>query len=96
MFHREEDNPFKYYDPRGLGCYKNLHVPTGLCIPTTDDGAWEHFSEHRWVYNKLEVALSQNLKCAPGWCRTKRISSIYKTNYESLRRWIEQQFDFKP
>ncbi|MDP3698328.1 MAG: hypothetical protein Q8R47_01955 [Nanoarchaeota archaeon] len=65
MFHKEENNPFKYYDPRGLGCYKDLLVPTGLCIPTTDDGAWEHFPKHRWVYNKLEVALSQNLRCAP-------------------------------
>lgn len=65
MFHREESNPFKYYDPRGLGCYKDLQVPAGVCIATTDDGAWEHFPKHRWVYNKLEVALSQNILCAP-------------------------------
>lgn len=31
----------------------------------TDDVAWRHFPEHRWVYNKLEVALSQNIPCAP-------------------------------
>lgn len=78
MFHKEEENPFKYYDPRSLGCYKDLQVQKGLCIPTTDDGAWEYFPEHRWVYNKLEVALSQDLRCAPVGVKPKEFPLFMK------------------
>ncbi len=78
MFHKEKDNPFKYYDPRSLGCYKDLKIPKGVCIPTTDDGAWEYFPKHRWVYNKLEIALSQNLRCAPVGVEPKQFPVFMK------------------
>ena len=58
-----DKNPFPNYDLRED--YPDLNVPPGIFIPTTDDGAWEYFTKHRWVYNKLEVALSQGLKCGP-------------------------------
>jgi len=35
----------------------------GVLIPTTDDVAWKHYSFHRWVYNKLEIAETQGLSC---------------------------------
>lgn len=65
MFHRNKSNPFQYYDPRTMRCYKDIIVPHGVVIPTTDDAAWEHFSRHRWVYSKIEVALTQGLACGP-------------------------------
>lgn len=34
-------------------------------IPTHDVAAWTMFPQHRWVYNKLLIAESQGLECAP-------------------------------
>ena len=65
MFHSDKNNPFQFYDPRSLPCYSDLVVPKGVTIPTTDEAAWNHFEKHRWVYLKLNVALSQGIRCAP-------------------------------
>lgn len=65
MLHSDKNNPFRYYDPRSVEAYKNLKVSEGVIIPTTDEGAWEYFSKFRWVYNKLDIAISQGIKCAP-------------------------------
>ncbi|MDO8511370.1 MAG: hypothetical protein Q7S55_04340 [Nanoarchaeota archaeon] len=65
MFHADKTNPFQFYDPRSLACYSDLVVPEGVTIPTTDEAAWNHFEKHRWIYLKLNVALSQEIRCAP-------------------------------
>jgi hypothetical protein len=36
-------------------------VQTGANIPTEDADAWQWYPGHRWVYDKLKVALSQNI-----------------------------------
>jgi len=41
------------------------HVKTAADIPTEDNDAWQWNPAQRWVYNKLAVALSQNLDAAP-------------------------------
>ncbi len=41
------------------------HVKTDAKIPTEDCDAWAWFPAQRWVYNKLAVALSQNLDAGP-------------------------------
>ena len=41
------------------------HVKTSANIPTEDSDAWTWFPAHRWVYDKLAVALSQNLDAGP-------------------------------
>jgi hypothetical protein len=41
------------------------HVKTAVNIPTEDSDAWQWCPEHRWVYDKLAVALSQNLAAGP-------------------------------
>ena len=41
------------------------HVSTAASIPTEDSDAWQWNPAHRWVYNKLAVALSQGLDAAP-------------------------------
>ena len=78
MFHKDKNNPFKYYDPRSLGCYSNLKVPNNIIIPTTDDGAWECFDKHRWAYNKIEIALSQGMDCAPMGLSPKKFPVFMK------------------
>ena len=41
------------------------HVKTATNIPTEDGDAWTWNPQHRWVYDKLAVALSQQLEAAP-------------------------------
>ena len=39
--------------------------PSDLYIPTDDPEAWEWNPQHRWVFDKLQVALSQGLAAGP-------------------------------
>jgi hypothetical protein len=41
------------------------HVRTAANIPTEDADAWQWYPAHRWVYDKLAVALSQGLAAGP-------------------------------
>ena len=41
------------------------HVDTSANIPTEDCDAWQWYPAHRWIYNKLAVALSQKLEAGP-------------------------------
>ena len=39
--------------------------PPDLLIPTDDPEAWEFNPKHRWVFDKLQIALSQGLAAGP-------------------------------
>jgi hypothetical protein len=41
------------------------HVTTAANIPTEDSDAWLWYPAHRWIYDKLAVALSQGLDAGP-------------------------------
>ena len=41
------------------------HVKTAANIPTEDSDAWQWYPAHRWVYDKLAVAVSQGLAAGP-------------------------------
>jgi hypothetical protein len=41
------------------------HVKTDANIPTEDSDAWRWYPRQRWVYDRLAVALSQNLDAGP-------------------------------
>jgi hypothetical protein len=41
------------------------HVKTAANIPTEDCDAWQWNPAHRWVYDKLAIALSQRLDAGP-------------------------------
>lgn len=47
----------QYFD--GTAC------PQDVNIPTEDGDAWRWYPDYKWVYNKLAIAESQNLVCAP-------------------------------
>jgi hypothetical protein len=47
----------QYFDP--------VKCPPDLFIPTDDPEAWEWNPAHRWVFDKLQVALSQGLAAGP-------------------------------
>ncbi|HXL63734.1 MAG TPA: hypothetical protein VN938_01615 [Xanthobacteraceae bacterium] len=55
--------PICEIDPWRLQYFE--HVKTAALIPTEDSDAWQWYPQHRWVYDKLQVALSQNLDAGP-------------------------------
>ncbi len=45
--------------------FVGVDCPVDIFIPTEDSDAWNWNPRHRWVYDKLAVALSQDLLAAP-------------------------------
>jgi len=45
--------------------FDRVECPPDLFIPTDDPEAWEWNPDHRWVFDKLQVALSQGLAAGP-------------------------------
>ena len=52
-------------DPWRFQYFDAIPCPEGVDVPTEDSDAWMWFPRHRWVYNKLAVALSQGILAAP-------------------------------
>ena len=52
-------------DPWRLQYFERADCPADVRIPTEDPDAWEWYPRHRWVYDKVAVALSQGLAAAP-------------------------------
>jgi len=52
-------------DPWRLQYFERAICPPGVNIPTEDSDAWLWYPDHRWVYDKIAVALSQGLDAGP-------------------------------
>src|ERR1700729_2544326 len=52
-------------DPWRMQYFKDVACPPGVRIPTEDFDSYEWNPAHHWVYNKLLVAESQGISCAP-------------------------------
>ena len=50
-------------DPWRMQYFEGVACPDDVVIPTEEQDAWHLFPEHRWIFNKLEVADSQGLTC---------------------------------
>lgn len=57
--------PICEIDPWRTQYFEGIPCPADVLIPTEDSDAWTWNPKHRWVYDKLAVALSQNLSAAP-------------------------------
>jgi hypothetical protein len=57
--------PFCEADPWRRQYFAGVECPREVRIPTEDPDAYQWNPPHRWVYNKLLVAASQGLECAP-------------------------------
>ena len=76
--------PFCEADPWRLQYFEGVECPRDLRIPTEDPDAFCWNAAHHWVYNKLAVAESQGLACAPHGVRppefpvfSKPITNLY-------------------
>lgn len=52
-------------DPWRTQYFERVPCPEDVLIPTEDCDAWSWFPAHRWIYDKLAIAHSQNLAAAP-------------------------------
>ena len=52
-------------DPWRRQYFDGVACPTDVSIPTDDPDAWSLQPRHRWVYDKLRIAESQGIECAP-------------------------------
>ncbi len=52
-------------DPWRLQYFEGIPCPEHVRVPTEDADAWLWYPAHRWIYDKLAVALSQGLDAAP-------------------------------
>lgn len=55
--------PVAERDPWRLQYFEGLSCPDGVLVPTDDIDCWELFPQFRWIYEKLNIARSQNLPC---------------------------------
>jgi len=55
--------PIHEADPWRLQYFS--HVETAAKVTTEDTDAWQWYPAHRWIYDKLAVALSQGLDAGP-------------------------------
>ncbi len=52
-------------DPWRFQFFENAVCPDDLNIPTDDIDCWTWLTDHRWIYDKLRIAQSQGISCAP-------------------------------
>ncbi len=52
-------------DPWRKQYFAGVACPDDVNVPTEDGDAWRWYPHYKWVYNKLAVAESQDLVCAP-------------------------------
>lgn len=52
-------------DPWRVQYFEGVPCPENINIPTEDGDAWAWYPAYKWVYNKLAIAESQGLECAP-------------------------------
>ena len=57
--------PIGEVDPWRFQYFERVDCPADLLIPTEDNDAWRLYPAHRWVYDKLAVAMSQGMEAAP-------------------------------
>ncbi|MBS0537544.1 MAG: hypothetical protein JSR47_02230 [Proteobacteria bacterium] len=57
--------PICEIDPWRTQYFETVVCPDDVLIPTEDSDAWVWNPTHRWIYDKLAVAVSQGLEAAP-------------------------------
>jgi hypothetical protein len=57
--------PICEIDPWRMQYFAHVACPADVLISTEDSDSWNWYPRHRWVYDKVAVALSQGLSAAP-------------------------------
>lgn len=70
--------PICEVDPWRYQYFENVPCPADVRISTEDADSWEWYPQHRWIYDKLAVALSQGLDAAPHGVMPRRFPVFSK------------------
>lgn len=73
--------PICEIDPRRAQYFEKVDCPADVFIPTEDSDAWLWNPEHRWVYDKLAVAIRQGFEAAPHGVAPKTFPVFSKPIY---------------
>jgi len=78
--------PICEIDPWRLQYFEDVACPADVLISTEDSDSWTWYPRHRWVYDKVAVALSQGLEAAPHGVEPKRYPVFSKpiTNLKGM------------
>ena len=66
------------------------HVNTAANIPTEDSDAWQWYPAHRWVYDKLAVALEPKSRCRAARRAAAAFSGFLQADHQSQRHGRRQ------
>lgn len=70
--------PIHEPDPWRVQYFEHVGCPPGVDIPTDDPDSWRWYPAHRWVYDKIAVALSQGLDAGPHGVKPPRFPVFSK------------------
>jgi hypothetical protein len=73
--------PIVENDPWRMQYFEGVPCPGDVVIPTDDPECYELYPRHRWIYNKLSIAESQGLECAPNGIAPKHFPVFSKPIY---------------
>lgn len=73
--------PIVENDPWRMQYFENVACPDEVFIPTEDGDSYQLFPQHRWIYNKLLVAETQGMECAPHGFTPKNFPVFSKPIY---------------
>jgi len=78
--------PIHEPDPWRVQYFEHAVCPPGVDIPTDDPDSWRWYPAHRWVYDKIAVALSQGLDAGPHGVKPPRFPVFSKpiTNLKGM------------
>src|SRR5262249_9566430 len=70
--------PIHEPDPWRAQYFERAVCPDDVDIPTDDPDSWRWYPAHRWVYDKIPVALSQGLDAGPHGVKPPRFPVFSK------------------
>jgi len=78
--------PIGEIDPWRMQYFEHVACPADVLISTEDSDSWTWYPRHRWVYDKVAIALSQGLEAAPHGVEPKRFPVFSKpiTNLKGM------------
>ena len=78
--------PICEIDPWRMQYFAGVPCPPDVLISTEDSDSWTWYPRHRWVYDKVAVALTQDLEAAPHGVEPKRFPVFSKpiTNLKGM------------
>lgn len=94
---------FKRLEPWEEILFKDITVDSGVTIPVDDEYAYLQYPNLRWIFNKLDLCKSQDIKCAPIGVDPpsypvfmKPITNLYGMGMEAKKIDEEKDIDNRP